>query len=218
MEYWTASPFRRFYFSTNFFLGCAAANPVLVCFDVFVRRPAAWQSDRSAVMEVSKHLACISHRLAAQRVLGRWVSVRNAGSFPAPINAKLITGPGGKGFLLRRSRTIVARHKVPGKAVIGDPSRRVRCEALPLSHKLRAPCLFEANLSTAADHAVPYGTDSRFRLSRHDVPGYHHSVPPGRLHRSRRHADRPICRYAHTRLRCSRSFSLALARSRSFFV
>ena len=39
--------------------------------------------------------------------------------------------PGGDGFLSRTDKPIVAWHEGPGKAEIGDPSRRERCDRGP---------------------------------------------------------------------------------------
>jgi hypothetical protein len=74
---------------------------------------------------------------------------------------------------------MVARHVVPGKAVIRNPCRRVRYEVLPLSHKReRRPDRDYSVIATITP--FPTGRGPAGYFPRHFVPGYDRSVPPGR--------------------------------------
>jgi len=73
---------------------------------------------------------------------------------------------------------MVARHEMPGKHRIKNPSRRVRYD--------RSRRTFDTlewwTEPSATDQTVPYGTDQFCSFSRHFILGYHHLVPPGQSH------------------------------------
>jgi len=80
---------------------------------------------------------------------------------------------------------MVAWHEVPGKATITVPSRRGRCDLWLYGQVFRADATRTQGCESGVpNQTVPYGTDSKARLSRHFVPGYHHPVPPGQLDKS----------------------------------
>jgi hypothetical protein len=77
---------------------------------------------------------------------------------------------------------MVAWHEVPGKSAIAVPSRRARCDLRFHQKSFRVDSAGDRSWTSAASgQTVPYGTDPSCRIPRHFVPGYHHSVPPGRI-------------------------------------
>jgi hypothetical protein len=95
------------------------------------------------------------------------------------------------GFSSRRDRTKVARYEVPGKAAVGEPSQRVRSDGYVSGFtiwrredvdpkKIRAE---EGGTPPSGQPIIPFPTGRNlfFVATRHFVPGYHHSVPSGRV-------------------------------------
>jgi hypothetical protein len=77
---------------------------------------------------------------------------------------------------------MAAWYEVPVKPAVAIRSRRVRCD-LRLHRKP-----FRIDIAVArswvpgvSGQAVPNWTEPSFGISRHFVPGYHHSVPLGRI-------------------------------------
>ena len=68
----------------------------------------------------------------------------------------------------------VAWHEMPGNTALGSPARRARYDGFGRT------CERWTKLTTG-DHTVPYGTDHLCPSSRHFMPGYLHSVPPGQI-------------------------------------
>ena len=78
--------------------------------------------------------------------------------------------------LSRRDLTMVARHEMPGMGAITDPSGKGRYDFVPrLNH---APD--QKSAVCRPNHTVPLGRALSLTSSRHFMPGYPHSVPPGR--------------------------------------
>jgi hypothetical protein len=78
--------------------------------------------------------------------------------------------------LSRRDLTMVARHEMPGMGAITDPSGKGRYDFVPrLNH---APD--QKSAVCRPNHTVPLGRAFSLTSSRHFMPGYPHSVPPGR--------------------------------------
>ncbi len=96
-----------------------------------------------------------------------------------PVSANLIKASARRMYFpSRRDSTIAAWQEVPGKRSSKEPSRRYgmirRNKATP---KLQSP---NRSAHTFKNQTVPYGTVSwGWRCSRHFVPGYDRTVPPG---------------------------------------